>query len=208
MDERPKPIIHLDVEDTTRTVGIYGRPCHLTCTACARSIYLGIRGAFDRESAAQGAPQLSHCTSCIRWSGVGKGADGGMVVLVPAAQASISPSSCADSWVQRWHRPQNVAKKSLPKRAYVSAGSQLASLDGPVSMAASTGTSTAALPFDDEHAVIVIDESTMDIAIAARRTGSFTAHQYHGRAGLGLPPLIPHRRGWTTSKRPPAESAA
>ena len=100
-----------------------------------------------------------------------------------------------------------MAKKSLPKLAYVSAGSQFASVEGPVSTAASTGTSTAAPPLDDEQAVIVIDESAMDIAIATRCTGLFTAHLYHAATPRSHAPASPHGRGWTTSKRPPAESA-
>src|SRR4051794_10038812 len=98
MDERPTPIIHLEIQHTTRTVGVYGPTCHPTWTACARSTLRRINPRITAQPLSdrnQGAPQLSHCTSCIRWSRVGKGAEGGMLVLAPAAAATESPSSCA-----------------------------------------------------------------------------------------------------------------
>jgi len=120
-DRATKPIIHPESSRYPRTLGVHGGPCHPTCHGCApenqfspfecaarRSLILRLRRA-----AAEPLHQL-HALDL----GVGKGADGGMIVLVPAAPARakspVEPSRQTSLRPQNEpSAPQNVAKKSL-----------------------------------------------------------------------------------------------
>jgi len=91
VDERSTPIIHRSFKiPPERWVSTARR---VSRKQDVRQIKLDC----EESLLSQGAPQSIQLTSCIRWSVVGKGADGGIDVLKPANSSMVLPLSWADS---------------------------------------------------------------------------------------------------------------